>query len=67
MLHSFFEAFVAQQPNFRMQEGDDNQYEGDKRDGLAEGNGKQILISQGITYSGKFHGGKKHGAGYLVN
>ena len=36
-------------------------------EGLAEGQGKQILIEGGITYSGSFKGGKKHGIGYLVN
>ena len=47
---------------------EDNQYEGEKsQNGKAEGNGKQILISQGITFNGQFRMGMKNGAGYLVN
>lgn len=46
---------------------EENQYEGEVVDGLAEGQGKQILVQQSITYSGKFKSGKKHGIGYLVN
>lgn len=45
----------------------ENQYEGEKVEGIAEGEGKQILIGEGITYSGRFRKGKKHGVGYLVN
>ncbi len=51
----------------RKEEVEENQYEGEKVEGLAEGQGKQILVGEGITYSGTFKGGKKHGAGYLVN
>jgi hypothetical protein len=49
------------------QKQDDSQYEGEKVEGKAEGQGKQILISKGITYNGAFLAGKKHGKGYLVN
>ena len=69
-MHTFFDAFISKQTQFKMQAepSEDNQYEGDKSDsGQAKGNGKQILISEGITYSGRFDEGKKHGAGYLVN
>ncbi len=45
----------------------DNQYEGEKVNGKAEGKGKQIIVSKGMTYNGIFKDGKKHGRGYLVN
>lgn len=45
----------------------DNQYAGQKKNGKADGKGKQILLSKGITFNGKFKGGKKHGQGYIVN
>jgi hypothetical protein len=45
----------------------DNQYEGEKQEEIAEGIGKQIIISQGMTFTGEFKKGKKHGNGYLVN
>lgn len=45
----------------------DNQYDGELAEGKAQGKGKQILVSKGVTYSGVFKEGKKHGRGYLVN
>ncbi len=45
----------------------DSQYDGEEVYGRAQGKGKQILVSKGMTYSGVFREGKKHGRGYLVN
>lgn len=35
--------------------------------GLPEGEGKEILVREGISFNGFFKNGKKNGAGYLVN
>ena len=76
-MEEFFEKCVSFEHNFKMDKSqklkeedkniEENQYEGEMIDGLAEGQGKQILVQQAITYSGKFKNGKKHGGGYLVN
>lgn len=71
----FFENFKKNEELFLMpepsegeaQEEKDNQYAGDVKDKMANGKGKQVLISKGFTFSGTFVNGKKHGEGYLVN
>ncbi len=42
-------------------------YLGEFREGKPNGDGKEVLVEEGISYNGLFRNGKKHGAGYLVN
>lgn len=50
--------------------GEDNQeveFQGDGPAEHANGKGVQTLIKEGITYTGYFKDGKKHGDGLLVS
>lgn len=41
-------------------------YTGEQVDGVPNGKGKQFF-EQGITYSGEFVNGKRHGKGYFLD
>lgn len=40
---------------------------GETVDGKPEGKGSQTSLKQGLSYTGQFFQGKKHGHGLLVN
>lgn len=42
-------------------------YLGHFKEGLPEGEGKEVLVEEGISYNGWFRRGQKSGPGYLVN
>jgi hypothetical protein len=40
---------------------------GEVSDGLPHGGGKEVLLVDGLSFSGGFRRGRKHGRGYITN